>query len=148
MRCMYFWDVYYAVWKEVMHTAGGDVFWSDWSEVKCKLFVGLVNVFTYKTSMMLNNTAVVAYSVHIVLLNSSAAYWLRFFENVLTLMVILPAKMDCCKESELSGKGMVNFAHCLFTGSKVVRAEVEITPLRHVTPNQSKIGCYTSPCMW
>lgn len=48
--------------------------------------------------------------------------------------------MESCNESELSGEGRGEWAHCWFTGMEEVHAEEWMVPLGQSTMRQLKIG--------
>lgn len=79
MRRIYLQGMYAAVREEVMQNESRDVFWSNWSEGRCRSFMVFVQEFSDKTAATVKSTALVAYLLHVVLLNCSAVYWRRFF---------------------------------------------------------------------
>lgn len=88
-----------------------------------------VQVFSDKTVAMRTSSGLLVHLIHIVLLNSSALYQRCLVQDGLTLMRLMPVKMEKCKESQLHGEGRGECANYWFTGMEVVQEEEGIMQL-------------------
>lgn len=63
-----------------------------------------VQRYSIKNATTLKSTSFVAYSVHVVLLISSAVYRQRLVDKGLRVVTVLAVRMETCKESDMSGE--------------------------------------------
>lgn len=89
---------------------------------------------------MLMSNARVAYLLHVVLLDSSAAYRRFLVEIILTMVGFLPAKMVTCKESARSCEGRCECGYYLFIGTYDAHVEEGMMRLGQSTLRKLKMG--------
>lgn len=84
-------DIYRDIRQRIMSSGDDHVFWNDTDNGLPISFVGVVQIFSDKTANTLKSSAMVAYSIHNVLLNSSPdrREWLT--NNGYTIFCFLPA---------------------------------------------------------
>jgi len=92
MHTQYFNSLYSQCRMNVMSSRSKDSFWVDSVADKNSSFVGFFQLYSDKTAMTLKSNAMVAYPVHLVLLNASPSFRRWLIDNGHTLLGFLPAE--------------------------------------------------------
>lgn len=91
MSTLYASSIYESVRVRVMGSPGSSVFWTNENDSSASFFfVGVLQLYSDKTATTLKANTIVAYHVHVVLLNFVEKFYLYLFDHGYTLVGLLP----------------------------------------------------------